>query len=184
MGWLVGWNSKAEVVEHLKRQAGERLVKASVVGNVLWTVERAYESGDLFIRCCLLSGGRFHQGVRLPAGSDMRWGYKDLEESMGPAEVSCPLAFLDMVPVPKGEYAARWRERVRAHHAQAAASRKLVREARPGDRVRLREGCKPAVLTVVRKLGRSLICEAEGGRGYKVAPRFVVEVISGPCAAS
>lgn len=50
------------------------------------------------------------------------WGYKGMCESMGPYEFSCPVRFLDMVPVPKqvysdgerdNEWAVAWREKVR-----------------------------------------------------------------------
>ena len=44
------------------------------------------------------------------------WGYKDMDESMGPTVVNCPLSYLEMVPQSDSEYAEGWRERVREHH--------------------------------------------------------------------
>ena len=55
------------------------------------------------------------------------FGYKAMDETVGPNEVSCPLYLLDLVPVPAGEYAAPWRGRVRAYHAAAAKQRKLAK---------------------------------------------------------
>lgn len=45
------------------------------------------------------------------------WGYKPMDESCGPVEVSCPLKYLDMVPDP-GSYATEWRKNVREWHAR------------------------------------------------------------------
>ncbi len=42
------------------------------------------------------------------------WGYKDLCESVHPYYYSCPLAYLEMVPVA----CETWRERVREYHAR------------------------------------------------------------------
>jgi hypothetical protein len=47
------------------------------------------------------------------------WGYKDIEECMGPYEHDCPLAFLDMVPEPvRPEGYHDWRAEVRKYHAR------------------------------------------------------------------
>lgn len=170
MGWLVGWDSKKDVVEHLKRQVGERLVRAAVVGRVLWTVEKTDLPPGSFIGCYLLDGGRG------PGISDPRWGYKDICESMGPAEVTCPLAYLEMVPPPGGEYAAGWRERVRRYHAERAERSAAGRTAQPGDEVVLCEGCKPGRLTVLSKHGAGLRCRGPDGRVYRVATRLVASV--------
>ena len=64
------------------------------------------------------------------------WGYKDLDESCGPSDVSCPLSYLDMVPCSEGPYAAPWRERVKAHHSKRAQFNRL----KVGTKVKLRAG--------------------------------------------
>lgn len=58
------------------------------------------------------------------------WGYKDMDEGMGPNCYSCPLSYLDLVPPDSSEYAVRWRERVRAWHAERAAKRAEQRARR------------------------------------------------------
>ena len=81
---------------------------------------------------------------KFPGGT---WGYKDIEESMGPCEVNCPLAYLEMAPDPDGEYGQDWRERVRQHHARVGV------KLHAGDRVRLRSSSvKEVVITSVRPL--------------------------------
>lgn len=46
------------------------------------------------------------------------WGYKDIDESMGPCEVNCPLSYLNLAGGDPEGYAKEWRERVRAFHAE------------------------------------------------------------------
>jgi hypothetical protein len=68
------------------------------------------------------------------------WGYSDAEERSGPSTgFSCPLSYLDMVPEPTcppgcpacaedrcgNAWARRWRQRVRAYHAEKARKRAL-----------------------------------------------------------
>jgi hypothetical protein len=58
----------------------------------------------------------------------MTLGYKSMDEGMGPNEVDCPLAILDLLTAPDPErYGAAWRERVRAYHARK------TRRPKPGE---------------------------------------------------
>ena len=59
-----------------------------------------------------------------------------MEESSGPNYYSCPLSYLDMTPQSKSEYAGKWRESVRAYHAE----RKPSFKPKVGDYVLLKEG--------------------------------------------
>ena len=59
------------------------------------------------------------------------FGYKDIDETMGPCEADCPAAILDLLTPTASEYALRWRERCRAAIAKRAAIPKL----RDGDLV-------------------------------------------------
>lgn len=89
-------------------------LKNCLRGNVLWTVEEVTpkgDKGDRFIGCYLL---RPH-----PRG----WGYKPMSESMGPYYYTCPLGYLNMVPVAD----AAWREDVRSTHANKVANQRLKR---------------------------------------------------------
>lgn len=46
------------------------------------------------------------------------WGHKDMDESMGIYDWSCPVEFLDLAPLPESPYAAEWRDKVRAGQPQ------------------------------------------------------------------
>lgn len=64
------------------------------------------------------------------------FGYKDMEESMGPHEADCPARILDLLTSTDKEYALDWRQRCRANLERRA--RKLA----DGDRIRLPEPMK------------------------------------------
>jgi len=65
------------------------------------------------------------------------FGYKDMEESMGPCESNCPAPILDLLTPTDREYAVQWRARCR-ENTVARRTRASKREpARwPGDRLR------------------------------------------------
>lgn len=76
-------------------------------GNTLWTVREITDkragTTERYIGCDLLQSERGYG-----------WGYKDMCESVHPYYYSCPLAYLEMVPVA----CEAWRERVREYHAR------------------------------------------------------------------
>jgi hypothetical protein len=134
MGWYYphGLNRKeliAQRVEDWERDTGEMLVKSTclkhcyrggVFSGVLWSVwERTFtkdgkevQPSQRWIQCDLL---HCYQG---------EWGYKPLEESMGPYYSSCPLSYLDLVPLDRYGGNPEWREAVIEHHRRQAEKRK------------------------------------------------------------
>jgi hypothetical protein len=63
----------------------------------------------------------------------MTWGYKDLEESMGPGECGCPVSYFKLVPVPPNNWARLWRERCVLRQKEVALRVKLNRAIRKGE---------------------------------------------------
>lgn len=59
------------------------------------------------------------------------FGYKDMDESVGPCEDSCPAYILDLLTPTDKEYALDWRRRCRANLARRA------RKIEDGDRIKL-----------------------------------------------
>ena len=118
MGWLFSpsWTTRADLVRHLRRpeRFGDRLelVRACVTGSHHWYLVRERATGLHWIGLDLLQSGR---------GDG--WGYKDLDETVGPTACDCPLAYLAAPHADRDGWAAQWRERVRAYHA--------ARQARP-----------------------------------------------------
>lgn len=138
---------------------------------VLWIVHertRTHPDGKIetkrWIECDLVQYRPAGRGVG-------NWGYKDLEACMGPGEVSCPPAYLAMVPEHNENpecYCHGWRKRVLEHHAARKAENAKARALKPGTIVQLKEGCSPRELVIVS--ARPLVGES-GGRRYKIKAR-------------
>jgi hypothetical protein len=93
------------------------------------------------------------------------FGYKDMEESMGPCEAECPARILDLLTPTDKEYALDWRKRCRANLERR--SRKLS----DGDRLRLPEPMKFSdghigQEFIVAKRGRRLVLRDPDTGGY------------------
>ena len=123
MGWSFYGDSRIDkkaIIQKLKEPGslapGYEMLDSAVVGNNFWYLMRAPD-GEVTIGLNLMKSG----------GAGYGWGTKELTESMGPNELNCPLRFMDKVSAPK-HYAAEWRERVRAYHAEQA-KRKVSRPA-------------------------------------------------------
>ncbi len=52
------------------------------------------------------------------------WGYKDMDEPMGPFYYSCPQKYLGMVPIDRFGGNAEWREQVTEHHERRRQKRR------------------------------------------------------------
>ena len=98
--------------------------RGGAFSGVLWTVwERTFtkeghqaQATERWIGCDLL---RYQK--------DFGWGYKDMEESMFPFYYSCPLGYLEKVPIGQFGGHAEWREQVRLHHQRVAEKRRSRR---------------------------------------------------------
>ena len=117
MGWLFSnhHTSRAALVQHLRRPerfgSDLQLVRACVTGSRHWYLVRVLATGQHWIGLDLLQGG----------GPSHGWGYKDMDESVGPCAVDCPLAYLAAPHAEPLGSAAQWRERVQAYHAARRA---------------------------------------------------------------
>ncbi len=111
MGWVYRKCSKQELIDELLAGEGKVLAHA-VRGRILWTVKQIQSTDDggtssIFIGCDLLQrDGEW-------------WGYKEMDEAVGPYYYTGPLKFLSLAP----ERNPVWREEVRKYHA--ARSRRV-----------------------------------------------------------
>ena len=114
------WDHVAEDGTLVRSVCLAHCYRGGVWSGVLWTVwERTFSRGgqlakpvERWIGCDLL---RYE--------TNYGWGYKDMEESMGPIYYSCPLGYLDLVPIEQFGGNAKWREAVRSHHEQRQVKR-------------------------------------------------------------
>lgn len=69
------------------------------------------------------------------------FGYKDMDEGMGPCEADCPDRIMRLLSpvenIPNPGYAADWRSRVATRKANRAKTRSLLTRLRVGDKVKL-----------------------------------------------
>lgn len=70
------------------------------------------------------AGGYVFAAVFLTTRQDGGWGYKDMDETMGPREAQAPAKLLDMLSPTTSAYALEWRQRCRDHAARQSRSLK------------------------------------------------------------
>jgi len=166
MGWLFIQDiTRKELIEKIiKREENESGIwetkRHCARGNVLWSIVHLTRKNsgetETFIGCHLLQ----RTTEKLAHRKIISWGYKEMTESMGPCYYTCPLSYLDDVPVAN----ETWREQVRKYH----------RKYQLGDCLTL-EYCKIPQLTV------SSIKPLLGifdGRLYRVPRNLVASVTS------
>lgn len=181
MGWSFTYGkTKKDLVEYLTKnnewvndkgvKIANNHVASSLVGNHLWASFDRYKDDvfqDRYIVLFLLANDK---SMSERSRSNDNWGYKDISESMGPAYYDCPLYLLDMTPVPSSEYAAGWREKVRAHHAKKRGWSSL----KAGDTVKLadwmvkRYGQETVTIENATSRGRLYKAGVIGGIRYKL----------------
>lgn len=118
MGWYYGASSRKQLVEEVTEGNETDTHKQECIRKCfrgwrdLWTVwedtNKLTGEQKRFIVLFMIGGG----------GDD--WGYKAVEESMGPYQLSCPLSYLDLSTIADDGYASDWHKRVR----EAAAARR------------------------------------------------------------
>lgn len=116
MGWLfTQGQTRRQLIEHLTAPWETEDRKGSTFkrycnGNTLFTVAEVVNkhTGEIT---------RYIGVYLMQREQNYGWGYKDMDESMGPYQYGCPLSFFDLVPDPGG-YATDWRKRNRESHAR------------------------------------------------------------------
>lgn len=120
MGWTFTYGAtRRQVIDELvpTERVGEdgrifRTLRHCCRGNVLYTL---HESG-------MPGATRKWIGVYLlQRDRDGSWGYKDMDESMGPNYYTCPVNYLDEADDPVNEFATNWRAKVRTFAVQKTA---------------------------------------------------------------
>jgi hypothetical protein len=92
-------------------QCARVLASAVVRGRVYYAAVELHRSGEevqVIGIVCLIN----HDPL---ATDGMVFGYKDMDESVGPCESECPEASLDLLTPTDALYARAWRERCRAN---------------------------------------------------------------------
>lgn len=177
MGWSIGYGyKKPDVIRGLicerewgakdgVKRTGKTLAHC-VRGNILWYVREITGEGlppNRFIGCSILG-----------TDGEGNWGSKDMEESSGPHQSSCPLSYLAMVPDP-GHYATEWREGVRKYWANRKVGIKIgntpmVLKVQPGFSVL----GKTITEITVQRVGRRIMGYVNGMKVNVVPRRMLI----------
>jgi hypothetical protein len=136
MGWLFksGCSRRdliAERTEDWGRTAQDGLVvkttclahcyRGGVFSGVLWTVwGRSFTKDSVEVQLT----ERWIGCDLLRSQTGFGWGYKDMDESMGPYFFSCPLKYLHLAPIEKFGGNAEWRAIVHRYHQCQAEKRR------------------------------------------------------------
>ena len=96
-----------------------KVLKSSMVGSVYYaavTTEKPGKETEVWAAVFLTCGRTKHDGTI--------WGYKDMDETVGPCESKCPASILALLTPTDSQWANEWRERCRKNIAAAAERRK------------------------------------------------------------
>ena len=161
MGWLFCEPTREALVKRLLRNCEtdhSTLVDHAVNGNEFYAVIKKKDTGLRFILVALMQGarGNFHH-------EDIRWGYKDMDESAGPYAYNCPERLLAQSDC-QHERSVAWRQQCREHRQQRGRRAKFVSGLKPGDKVRI--GDKDAVFEhrIQGRYKANMVCNSDRGR--------------------
>jgi hypothetical protein len=159
MGSIFGWKTRDEIVAYATSQdfwsKGVVILATRVVGSHVWQAIQLQDGRRMVSLVLILHGGG-------------EWGYKGMDETMGPVYYDCPLSLLELVGDPIGSYAVAWREKVRAYHAAKKAKRTL----HAGDAVEY----GGRVYRLAQNLGRKgWLCDGPDGARYRMNVRQLAD---------
>jgi hypothetical protein len=122
MGWTFNTRrqNKAEFVAEMraaKLTPGYAILRDALVGNNLWQLVQHPQ------------GFKYVSLIRMEQDAGC-WGYKGLDETVGPNYYDCPLSLLDAADEPRSDWAKTFREKVREYHAANKARATLTAGAR------------------------------------------------------
>lgn len=119
MGWTFPHDaSRRDVIDELTRDQSKdervfRTLRKCFRGNTMYALHESGPVGET----------RKWLAVYLLQRSQGTWGYKDMDESMGPCYFDCPVSYLDEADETTSEYAIKWRAEVRRLAAERAAKK-------------------------------------------------------------
>lgn len=92
---------KATMTREIEKYGRTKVLKCSVVNGVYYAACQTVGKPDVWAIVCLTRASeRF-----------LEFGYKDMDETMGPFESKCPKSIIDMLTPTTSEWANEWRRR-------------------------------------------------------------------------
>lgn len=170
MGWLFTQGaSKTDVIRELTRDQSTdervyRTLRKCLRGNTMYALHESGPVGETEKWLCV---------YMLGSERDFGWGYKAVDESMGPVHRDCPASYLDEADEPPNEYAREWREACRANAARRKAQ--AAKRPEPGERWSCRgRSCKE--IRIVSVEGRRFVARnVADGQLYRIPKKILGE---------
>ncbi len=111
------------------------------------------------------------------------YGYKDIDESMGPNYYDCPMNYIEMSPLPKNigemDFRIKWREGVKEYWKFQKEKNKHGKEIsatlKVGDKIKI-AGCVPDTFTITRIDGKD-VTGFSGYVDYRIKPKHLKKAV-------
>lgn len=110
MGWTFHYDTPVSIKAEIDRMinwanAGDsnRVLKSAMVGSTYYAAVEIIRGGKRQVSAAIF----------LTTRNRGEWGYKDMDETMGPVASKCPKSILDLLTPTDSEWANQWRERCR-----------------------------------------------------------------------
>jgi hypothetical protein len=176
MGWLIGSRPAGPVKAHMDEKfcwetdsMVTRVLDSAIVNLLEYyaAVERKHKDTgkvEVFAVVCKLYSSR------------TEFGYKDMDESVGPAISNCPRRILELLTEPYNVFAQEWRDVcwARVQQREAVPPLKSGTELRFNPPIRFSSGAEKELLTVVSARGGGIRCADEFGTGgFRLTRKFL-----------
>jgi hypothetical protein len=166
MGWMFSYRPKGLSHREFFRdrwgaEFDDGVLDMAAANNVIYTAYRTQANGHEGQVVALVFLTRW-----APSDPQFNFGFKEMDETMGPFEARCPERILDLLTPTTNEQALKWRAACREYHAQ--------RRAQAGQRLKLRPGlvvrtAAPVVFSNGAEAELFCIADARRLRAYTVA---------------
>lgn len=176
MGWLIGSRPYGPVKDHMDEKFTwetdsivTRVLDSAIVNirEYYAAVERKHKDTgkvEVFAAVCQLYSSR------------TEFGYKDMDESVGPGIRNCPRRILELLTEPYNAYAQEWRDDcwARIKRREDVPTLSVGTELRFSPPIQFTSGAVMEVLKVRTARGQSIQCsDADGSGLYRLTRKFL-----------
>jgi hypothetical protein len=169
MGWLYmqslgGFKNPKAYLDNQFTCGVYKVLKSALCGmRTYYAAVKNHKDGSIFAVVCLV---RYNKR----AADGYIFGYKDMDETMGPCEAECPQAILELLTATDSEYAVQWRVRCwdRINKMMPEVGDTIVFEAP----IKFTDGSLHSTFTLVHPWGNKKLVRlqaVDGGGLYRVS---------------
>jgi hypothetical protein len=132
MGWITyhrpaGQTDREHFTAELINPNEREILDCATVKNVFYAAVQDKKDGQVWALVVLIQRTRGYQN----------FGYKDMDETVGPCYYDCPARILDLLTDTESEYAKQWRESCRKTIAAKAEARSSTVKVTDGTVIKL-----------------------------------------------